>query len=442
MKNFINDKVMPVIMRIINTTVLQSLKDGMVYIMPVLIAGSFALLLACLPITPLANFVSSLGIDTYLFQAYGATYEIMALIVALGITYVFVNKRGYDGFPAAVISMVVFILLTNASKVDSASGVEVSSIIDKTWTSSQGMIGAILVAFYVGYLYCWFMDKDIRIKMPESVPQNISNSFSALIPAVAIIFSATVIYAFFDKVLSTTMIEWLYATIQKPLQGITDSLGGIIVISLTMPFLWFFGIHGTTIVNSIVVPFLRANYMDNQAILASGLDLTLENGAHIVTEQFFDNILMLSGTGIVGGIVIYLLFFAKSKQCKELGKLAAIPNLFNINEPILFGIPIVFNPIMAIPFFLVPLTSALVSYFAIYVGLVPFFTGVVVPWTVPPVISGFLLGGWRMALLQVVILLISFTMYFPFIRKVDMMNLEMEKAAVEEAVVEEKASQN
>jgi PTS system cellobiose-specific IIC component len=263
-----------------------------------------------------------------------------------------------------------------------------------------------------------------------------------LIPAVAIIFSATVIYAFFDKVLSTTMIEWLYATIQKPLQGITDSLGGIIVISLTMPFLWFFGIHGTTIVNSIVVPFLRANYMDNQAILASGLDLTLENGAHIVTEQFFDNILMLSGTGIVGGIVIYLLFFAKSKQCKELGKLAAIPNLFNINEPILFGIPIVFNPIMAIPFFLVPLTSALVSYFAIYVGLVPFFTGVVVPWTVPPVISGFLLGGWRMALLQVVILLISFTMYFPFIRKVDMMNLEMEKAAVEEAVVEEKVSQN
>lgn len=427
MKEVINEKVMPAVMRLINTIVLQSLKDGMVYIMPVLIAGSFALLIACLPITPVANVISALGIDTMLFQAYGATYEIMALIVALGIAYVFVNKRGYDGFPAAVISMVVFILLTESSKADAAAGAEVSGIIDKTWTSSQGMVGAILVAFYVGYTYSWFMDKDIRIKMPDTVPANISNSFSALIPAVAIIFGATVVYGFFHKVLNTTMIEWLYSMIQKPLQGITDSLGGVIVISLAMPFLWFFGIHGTTIVNSIVVPFMRANFMENQAILASGLELTLENGAHVVTEQFFDNILMLSGTGIVGGISIYLFFMAKSKQCKQLGKLAVIPNIFNINEPILFGVPIVFNPIMAIPFFLVPLISALVSYFAIYTGLVPFFSGVVVPWTVPPIISGFLLGGWRMALLQAVVLLISFLIYLPFIRKVDLMNLEMEK---------------
>lgn len=428
MRNFINEKVMPVIMRLINTTVMQSLKDGMVYIMPILIAGSFALLISSLPIQAAADVISSLGIDTMLLQAYGATYEIMALMVALGIAYVFVNKRGYDGFPAAMISMVVFILLTEAAKTDAETGAAVTGVINKTWTSSQGMVGAILVAFYVGFTYSWFMDKDIRIKMPDSVPENISNSFSALIPAVAIIFGGALVYAGFNRFLHTTMIEWLYSMIQRPLQGITDSLGGIIIISLAMPFLWFFGIHGTTIVNSIVVPFMRANYMENQAILASGLELTLENGAHIVTEQFFDNILMLSGTGIVGGISIYLFFLAKSKQCRQLGKLAVIPNLFNINEPILFGIPIVFNPIMAIPFFLTPLAASLISYFAIYTGLVPFFSGVVVPWTVPPVVSGFLLGGWRMALLQAVILLISFCMYFPFIRKIDRMNLEMEQS--------------
>lgn len=428
MRNFINEKVMPVIMRLINTTVMQSLKDGMVYIMPILIAGSFALLISSLPIPAAADVISSLGIDTMLLQAYGATYEIMALMVALGIAYVFVNKRGYDGFPAAMISMVVFILLTEAAKTDAETGAAVTGVINKTWTSSQGMVGAILVAFYVGFTYSWFMDKDIRIKMPDSVPENISNSFSALIPAVAIIFGGALVYAGFNRFLHTTMIEWLYSMIQRPLQGITDSLGGIIIISLAMPFLWFFGIHGTTIVNSIVVPFMRANYMENQAILASGLELTLENGAHIVTEQFFDNILMLSGTGIVGGISIYLFFLAKSKQCRQLGKLAVIPNLFNINEPIMFGIPIVFNPIMAIPFFLTPLAASLISYFAIYTGLVPFFSGVVVPWTVPPVISGFLLGGWRMALLQAVILLVSFCIYFPFIRKIDRMNLEMEQS--------------
>lgn len=434
MKNFINEKVMPVIMKLINTTVLQSLKDGMIYIMPVLIAGSFALLISCLPITALADVISKFGIDTMLMQAYGATYEIMAMIVTMGIAYVYVNKKGYDGFPAAVISLVVFILLTNATVTDAESGVAISGVINKTWTSSQGMVSAILVAFYVGILYCWFLKKDIRIKMPESVPENISNSFSSLIPAVAIIAGATVVYAFFQNVLQTTMMEWIYSMIQRPLQGITDSLGGVIVIALVMPFLWFFGIHGTSIVNSVIVPFLRANFMENQAIMEAGLDLTLKNGAHIVTEQFFDNILMCTGTGIVGGLTIYLLFFSKSRQCKQLGKMAAIPNLFNINEPILFGLPIVFNPIMAIPFFFVPLASALVSYFAIYIGLVPFFSGVVVPWTVPPIISGFLLGGWRMAMLQVVILLISFFGYYPFIRKVDRMNLEMEKGETNDEV--------
>lgn len=429
MKKFLNEKLMPAIMKVINTTALQSLKDGMIYVMPVLIAGSFALLISCLPIDALAQMVSAIGLDTMLMQAYGATYELMALIVAMGIAYVYVNKHGYDGFPAAVISLVVFVLLMDTSKTDSATGVAVSGVINKTWTSSQGMVGAILVAFYVGILYCWFMKKNIRIKMPDSVPENISNSFSALIPAVAIIFGGTVVYAIFHNLLQTTMVEWIYAIIQKPLQGITDSLGGVIVISLMMPFLWFFGIHGTSIVNSIVVPFMRANFMENQAIIESGKALTLANGAHIVTEQFFDNILMLSGTGIVGGLVIYLVFFAKSKQCKELGKVAAIPNLFNINEPILFGLPVVFNPIMAIPFFTVPLVAALVSYFAIYTGLVPFFSGVVVPWTVPPVISGFLLGGWRMALLQIVILVLSFLIYLPFVRKLDKMNLETEKGA-------------
>ena len=138
---------------------------------------------------------------------------------------------------------------------------------------------------------------------------------------------------------------------------------------------------------------------------------------------------MMTGSGITIGIAVYLAFMSRSKQCKDLGKLALLPSLFNINEPIMFAVPIVFNPIMAVPFLITPLVSGLLSYFAIYTGIVPFFTGVVVPWTTPPVISGFILGGWRMALLQVVIIILSILIYLPFIRKVDLMNLESEKSS-------------
>lgn len=428
MNEFLNEKIMPKIVKFINTKAIQSLKDGMIYIMPVLIVGSFFLLIANLPFKPLANFLSAYGIDTILMQVYGATYEIMAMIVVLGITYTYVNKSGYDGFTAAVIAFAVFIIMLSSSKTDAASGVTISGVIPKIWTSAQGMVCAILIAFYVSISYCWFLKRNIRIKLPESVPENIANSFSALIPGSVIIIIATVVFAFFDKVLDTTIFEWVYKIIQAPLQGMTDSLGGMILISLAIPFLWIFGVHGSSIVNAVVVPFLRANLLDNQALLEAG-KLTLDNGAHIVTEQFYDNIFMMTGSGITIGIAIYLAFMSKSKQCKDLGKLSFLPSLFNINEPIMFAVPVVFNPIMAVPFLLTPLVSGLVSYFAIYTGLVPFFTGVVVPWTTPPVISGFILGGWRMALLQVVVIILSTLIYLPFIRKVDLMNMDAEKSS-------------
>ncbi|HLR92648.1 MAG TPA: PTS transporter subunit EIIC, partial [Atopostipes sp.] len=164
----------------------------------------------------------------------------------------------------------------------------------------------------------------------------------------------------------------------------------------------------------------------NQTILDSGKTLTVENGAHIVTDQFTAVFVNLTGTGITLGLVLYMVLFAKSKQYKELGKLSLIPSLFNINEPVIFGTPIVLNPFLLIPFVLTPTLVGLLMYGAIYFGLVPPFSGITVPWTTPPVISGFLLGGWRTALSQVIIILISFLLYFPFVRKADLINLKNE----------------
>lgn len=127
-----------------------------------------------------------------------------------------------------------------------------------------------------------------------------------------------------------------------------------------------------------------------------------------------------------------MLFFAKSKETKQLGKLAIVPSLFNINEPVIYGAPIVMNPFLFIPFVLTPLVIGVLDYSLMAAGILPLFSGVQVPWTTPAIISGFILGGWRLALAQAVNILISFLIYFPFARKVDNLNYEKEQTAMVE----------
>ena len=361
-------------------------------------------------------------------QAYGATFNIVALIGVMGIAYEYVKKEGYQGLNAGVLGIVVFLITTN-SFVVAESGEVVSNVIDKTWTAGQGMITAIIIGLIVGWVYSWFMKHDIRIKMPAGVPDGVANSFTALIPGFVIIIGATLVYSFFKFVLDTTFIEAVYSVIQAPLQGMTDSLGGVLMMTFLIPFLWWFGVHGSTIVGGLMGSLLQANGLANQAIIDSGLELTIENGGRIVTQQFIDQFITVTGAGLTLGLVMYMIFFAKSKQCKELGKLGGVPGIFNINEPILFGTPIVMNPFLALPFIGMPVLSGIITYFSISTGLVPLFSAISVPWTTPPIISGFIVGGWRAALLQAAILILSFFVYLPFIRKIDKMNLEAEKAA-------------
>ena len=428
MQEFFGNKVVPAIMKFVSLKGVVALKDGLLYTMPLSIVGSVFLLLANFPVQAVVDWLSSMGWMDPLNQAYGATFNISALVAVVGIAYEYVKKEGYQALNAGVLGFVVFLITTN-SFVVSESGEIVSNVIDKTWTAGQGMITAILIGLIVGWVYSWFMKHDIRIKMPAGVPEGVANSFTALIPALAIITGATLVYSFFKFVLDTTFIEAVYTVIQTPLQGMTDSLGGVIMMTFLTPFLWWFGVHGSTIVGGIMGPLLGANALANQAILDSGMALTIENGGRIVTGQFIDQFITVTGSGLTIGLVTYMIFFAKSKQCKELGKLGGVPGIFNINEPILFGTPIVMNPFLALPFIGMPVLSGIITYFALATGLVPLFSAITVPWTTPPIISGFIIGGWRAALLQAVILVLSFFAYLPFIRKIDKMNLESEKAA-------------
>lgn len=428
MGKYLNEKIIPKIMAFINTKAIQALKDGMVYSMPLLIVGSIFLILANFPIKAVSDALAAAGITDVLNQAYGATFNISALIAAIGIAYNYVKLEGQEPLSGGIVSLAVFLLLQPSSTV-SAGGDVVSNIINKDWTAGKGMIGAILIGWISGFVYSWFLKKNIRIKMPAGVPGGVANAFSALIPAGAIVLGATILHGICSLGMHTTVMELIYDIIQTPLQGMTDSLGGAILMCFTGPFLWMFGVHGSTIVGGIMSGLLQANSLANQAILDKGMELTVANGGHIVTQQFYDQFINVTGAGLTIGIVIYMVAFAKSQQLKTLGRLEAVPALFNINEPLLFGIPVVMNPMLAVPFIAMPVISCLIQYFALATGLCPLYSAIQVPWTCPPIISGFLIGGWRSALLQIIIFIVSFFVYLPFIRNVDKQNLKMEAEA-------------
>lgn len=430
MNEWINEKLLPPILKFVNTKAITALRNGMLYTMPFSIVGSIFLLLANFPVQSIADWVTNSGLGEYFNQAYGASFAIMAFFAVMGIAYSYVKAEGYEGLPAGMIGLVIFLLTMESSVTDAEANVTIANVIDKTWTGGQGMISAILVGLFVGWGYTWFLKRDIRIKLPEQVPTNVANSFTALIPAAVLTTIALGIYVFFDKVFQTTVVEWIYTVIQSPMQGVTDSLGGALMLGFLVPFLWFFGVHGSTIVGGIMGPILQANSLANTAILESGKALTLENGGHIVTQQFLDQFMTVTGAGMTIGIVLYMVAFARSAQFKQLGRLSLIPAFFNINEPIIFATPIVMNPIMVLPFILTPMVSGVITYFALYTGIVPLFTAVQVPWTTPPIISGFLVGGIRTAILQFVVLAIGFFIYYPFVRKVDSLNYKQETEIV------------
>lgn len=400
------------------TTAINALKNGVIATLPLTMLGSIFLLIASFPVSNWdAIMTGLLGPDwQYPFtQISGNTFDIIAMASAASIGYQYAKLKGVEPFACGLISLVNFLALIPSTVT--SGDVTVSSVISKTWSGGSGMATAIIVALLTGWIYTSVLAKGWRIKMPDSVPQGVSDTFSALIPGFLSILAAFMACAILHFVGDTSLAEILVSILQIPWGGL-GSLPGLLILTALLSLFWMFGIH-SSVVNSIANPILRANGLANQALLDAGVALTAANGAYMVTYQTRSNFVTMSGACCTIGLVLAMCFCAKSKQYRSLGRLALVPTLFNVNEPVLFGFPIVLNFGMIVPVFLVPVAAALLTYFSCYIGFVQPFAAIEVPWTTPPIISGFILGGWRGALLQIVIIAVSFVGYYPFFRKQD-----------------------
>ena len=419
MKEWLNRAFLPMITSVVNLRPLTALRNGMTYTIPIIIAGSLFFLFAHFPVDYIAQWIDKTGFSMYFTQVYQATFDVIAFWIVFAIAYAYAKEENIDRLPVGMTALSAYLLLIQPLNVQGE--------IDNIWTGGEGILGAVATGLLIGWGYARLARFAKGWRQRGKIPENVWQSFTSLIPILAIVIFTLIGSAVFQQLFGMTVIQGIWTYVQLPIQSLIDTLFGVLLLGFFVPFLWLFGLHGSAMVNGLVSPILQANSLANAEILASGKELTVANGGHIVTQQFLDQFMTVTGAGLTLGAVFFMMFFAKSRKYRELGKLSLLPAFFNINESIIFSTPIVMNPMMAVPFIFAPILSGLITYSALYFGFVPLFTAVQVPWTTPPILSGFLVGGVPAAILQGIVLAISFFIYFPFLKKIDSANFKKER---------------
>ena len=394
--------------------------------MPLLIVGSFFLLIANFPIPGWTEFWARFFGDnwaSYFSKPTDATFSIMAVLAVIGIGYSFAEQMKVDRLFGAAISLVSWFLIM---PYEIMFNDEVVSGIPLGWVGSRGIFVGIICAFAAVHIYSWVDKKGWVIKMPDGVPPTVEKSFAALIPAGVSLSVFFVINIVFAMTPFENAFNFVFVILQTPLLKLGNTLPAMVIAYIFLHFFWFFGVNGGSVVGAVFNPILQTLSAENLAALQAGQAMP-----NIICQQFQDLFATFGGAGSTLSLLIAMLLFCHSKRVKELGKLALVPGIFGINEPIIFGLPILLNPLMLVPFMLVPTINIIISYFCMSIGLVPLCTGVAIPWTMPVIVSGFLATGWQGSVLQALLLVLGVFIYMPFIKMMDKQYLADENKAVE-----------
>lgn len=404
--------LMPIAAKLGNVKGLIAIRDGIALAMPLIIIGSIFLIIGSFPIVGWPEFLATL-LDGKLTNAFNhvvnSSFGIMGLVAAFGIGRSMAKQYHVDGTSAGVLSLSAWLVLTPNIISDLGEGVPV------TYLGSKGLFIAIVVALISAYIFQWFVNRKIIIKMPESVPPAVSNSFVAIIPGAVILALAFLCSLIIDLSSFENSHELLATILAGPLGFIGGNIfGGIMTVMLNSLF-WFVGIHGGNIVGSVTSPIFLANTDANRLAMQAGQELP-----HIITTQFFDMFVYIGGGGAVIGLALAIFFWGKSPESKAMKAVGVVPNLFNISEPLMFGVPIMLNMAFLIPFVFTPVINVIITYFAMSTGLLHKTIGIAVPWTTPPLISGYIATGSISGVIwQLIIIAVDIFCYLPFFLAVD-----------------------
>ncbi|WEG35182.1 PTS transporter subunit EIIC [Amygdalobacter indicium] len=424
------DKILgPVANSLSKNKVLSAIRDGFMVSVPVVIVGSLFLLISNFPISGYEEFMARIFGPTwseFLGRVTAVAFDCVSLMSTLAIGYCYAAElKLTNKIAAALVALVSFLIVTPQTHLThvNEAGKAFRGFSFGNFGTAGIFLSMIIAIISVG-IFSWAYKRKLVIKLPDGVPPAVMDSFAALIPAAIVM----IIFFFVGIIFNATSYgyahSFIYEVLQAPLVGLGKNKLFEVIYQFLSTLFWFFGINGPAVTNTIFAPIHKALTLENYEAAKAGLAMT-----NMFTAGFSDFFCNFGGGGSTLGLVIMMAFIGKSNRIKMLGRLSLPAGIFGINEPIIFGLPIVLNPIMLVPFILTPVVNTVLAIIATTIGFVPITSGVQLPWTMPIFFSGYLISGsFTAVILQAVLLIVDMLLYFPFLKLLDNKYLEEEKA--------------
>ncbi|MDF7662590.1 PTS transporter subunit EIIC [Erwiniaceae bacterium L1_54_6] len=400
---------------------IMAIKASFITLMPVIIVGAFSVLISNMVLDaknglasfPMLAFLADLKPITSSINYATLSFLNIGAVFLIGIELGRIN--GIKTLFPGLLAIICFISVTPTTLQMLVDGQMhlVTDVLAKQFSDTKSLFLGMFIAILAVEIYCRLEQVErLKIKMPDTVPPNVSASFSALIPSIITVTLVATFGFIFHQLTGMYLYDAVYKVVQQPLESVVQSLWGILLLMFVAQLFWVIGIHGNQMVKPIREPLLLGAILVNMNAFEQGKEVP-----NIITMPFWDVYMSIGGSGLTIGLLTAVMLATKRKEMREIAKLSLGPGLFNINEPVIFGMPIMLNPILAIPFIITPLVTGSIGYFATVMG----FAGkavVMVPWTTPPIINAWLstAGSMGAVVTQIICIGVSVLIYLPFVK--------------------------
>jgi PTS system, lactose/cellobiose family IIC component len=419
--------LLPLASKVQQNKYVSSISDGFALILPVIMIGAIFTLLSSMQLGSYQDFITQTGLKAIFGYPSKVTTDMLALYAAFAIAFSLTKKKDFEqdaaiGGTLAIVMLLILIPMGVSGQTDAGDVVTIAGALSTGFLGARGLFMAIIIGSIVPTIYCAVLKKGVLIKLPDSVPPTISRAFSALVPAFVVAIIFCIVRFIFEQTSFGDANTFVYSVVAEPLNSLGRSPISVIIFILFGQILWFFGLHGFM----VILPFVQTIFLPlsqtNLSAFEAGLPLP-----EMITYQHFGTYVLMGGSGAVLGLAILMAFASKSKQFKTLGRLGIAGCIFGINEPIIFGVPLVLNTMLLIPFILVPITMFTIPYILQIIGFLPTLRGITMPLGTPVLFYGFVEGGVPIMLMQAVLIVVQVLMWFPFFKMADNKALELEK---------------
>lgn len=416
MKDKLQNVLLSISSKVEKNKYLGSIKEAFTMFVPFIIVGSFGSMLNILVsgANGLAQWVPWLSNLSPAFTAINfVTISCMSLPIAFLIGYKLAEKENLPQLESGLIGLLSYLAVcpnTISTVVEGLKDPVVVNGLGAGVIGAQGLFVSMIMSMVAVKFFGLLTNIDaIKIKMPDSVPTGIARSFNILIPIFIIITAFSVGGCLFNTFTGNYLNVWIYNIIQLPLQALANTTGGILVLALVNQLFWFLGIHGGMVIEGVRGPLSAAGLAENiSAVQAGGV------ATNILTRGFWTSFVVVGGGGITLSLLIAIFIFSKREDHKSIAKFSLIPGICGINEPVVFGLPLVLNPIFAIPFIFNSVIAAFIAVVATNIGFLT--CGVLdCPPGLPVFVTGFISYGIHGIIVQAIILIVTFIIWVPFV---------------------------